>query len=140
MMMKMMQVKEDVKKASTSESLGAVRERERERELYSNEIEEIGAKEFSSNLATAKAGAHIAICAKNADEVRALRAQEVSENDAKSTDEVYALHAQEVSRSNAKNRIRERGVTLIALVVTVIVLLILARSNNNSYNRRQWNH
>ena len=29
MMMKMMQVKEDVKKASTSESLGAVRERER---------------------------------------------------------------------------------------------------------------
>ena len=32
MMMKMMQVKEDVKKASTPESLGAVRERERERE------------------------------------------------------------------------------------------------------------
>ena len=32
MMMKMMQVKKDVKKASTSESLGAVRERERERE------------------------------------------------------------------------------------------------------------
>ena len=32
MMMKMMQGKEDVKKASTSESLGAVRERERERE------------------------------------------------------------------------------------------------------------
>ena len=91
-------------------------------------------------MATAKAGAHIAICAKNADEVRALRAQEVSENDAKSTDEVYALHAQEVSRSNAKNRIRERGVTLIALVVTVIVLLILARSNNNSHNRRQWNY
>ena len=29
MMMKMMQVKKDVKKASTSESLGAVRERER---------------------------------------------------------------------------------------------------------------
>ena len=117
MMMKMMQVKEDVKKASTSESLGAVRERERERELYSNEIEEIGAKEFSSNLATAKAGAHIAICAKNAGEV-------------------CILHAQEVSRDNAKNRIRERGVTLVALVVTVIVLLILARSNNNSYNWR----
>ena len=36
----------------------------------------------------------------------------------------------------AKNRIRERGVTLIALVVTVIVLLILARSNNHGYNRR----
>ena len=89
-------------------------------------------------MATAKAGAHIAICAKNAGEVRVLRAQEVSKNDAKSTDEVYILRAQEVSRDNAKNRIRERGVTLIA--VTVIVLLILARSNNNSHNRRQWNH
>ena len=117
MMMKMMQVKEDVKKASTSESLGAVRERERERELYSNEIKGIGGEESSSNLATAKAGAHIAICAKNAGEVRVLRAQEVS-------------------RNNAENRIRERGVTLIALVVTVIVLLILARSNNHGYNRR----
>ena len=126
MMMKMMQVKEDVKKASTSESLGAVRERERERELYSNEIKGIGPEESSSNLATAKTGAHIAICARNADEVRVLRAQELSKNDAKSTDEVYVLHAQEVSRNNAKNRIRERGVTLIALVVTVIVLLILA--------------
>ena len=37
---------------------------------------------------------------------------------------------------HAKNRIRERGITLIALVVTVIVLLILARSNNNSDNGR----
>ena len=91
-------------------------------------------------MATAKVGAHIAICAKNAGEVRVLRAQEVSKNDAKSTDEVYILRTQEVSRNNAENRIRERGVTLIALVVTVIVLLILARSNNNSYNRRQWNH
>ena len=34
MMMKMMQVKEDVKKASTAESLGAVRERERERAIF----------------------------------------------------------------------------------------------------------
>ena len=91
-------------------------------------------------MATAKTGAHIAICAKNAGEVHVLRTQEVSENDEKSTDEVYVLRAQKVSRDNAKNRIRERGVTLIALVVTVIVLLILARSNNNSHNRRQWNH
>ena len=128
-MMKMMQVKKDVKKASTSESLGAVRERERERELYSNEIEGIGADESSSNFATAKVGAHIAICTKNAGKVRVLHAQELSKNDA-STDEVYVLHAQEVSRDNAKNRIRERGVTLIALVVTVIVLLILARSDD----------
>ena len=61
--------------------------------------------------------------------MRVLHAQELSKNDA-STDEVYVLHAQEVSRDNAKNRIRERGVTLIALVVTVIVLLILARSDD----------
>ena len=101
MMMKMMQVKEDVKKASTAESLGAVRERERERELYSNEIKGIGVEESSSNLATAKVRAHIAICAKSACEVR-------------------VLCAQEVSRNNAKNRIRERGVTLIALVVTIL--------------------
>ena len=67
----------------------------------------IGVEESSSNLATAKTGAHIAICAKNVGEVR-------------------VLHAQEVSRDNVKNRIKERGVTLVALVVTVIVLLILA--------------
>ena len=60
--MKMMQVKKGVKKASTSKSLGAVKEKERE--LYSNEIEEIGAKESSSNFATVKTGANIAICAK----------------------------------------------------------------------------
>ena len=111
MMMKMMQVKKDVKKASISESLGAVREREREREreLYSNEIEEIGAKESSSNFATVKTGANIAICAKC---------------------------AQNESSRDAKNRIRERGVTLIALVVTVIVLLILARSDDyGNYGR-----
>ena len=118
MMMKKTELEKDVKKALTSESLGAVeRERERERELYSNEIRGIRAEESSSNLATAKAGAHIAICAKNAGEVRVLRAQEVS-------------------RNNVENRIRERGVTLIALVVTVIVLLILARSNNYSHNWR----
>ena len=87
-------------------------------------------------MATAKAGAHIAICAKKVGGVRVLRAQELSKNDAKNTDEVYVLHAQEVSRNNVKNRIRERGVTLIALVVTVIVLLILARSNNNGDNGR----
>ena len=71
-------------------------------------------------MATAKAGAHIVICAKKAGEVRVLRAQEVSKNDAKSTDKVYILRAQEVNRDNAKNRIRERGVTLIALVVTIL--------------------
>ena len=34
MMMKKTELEKDVKKASTSESLGAVRERERERESY----------------------------------------------------------------------------------------------------------
>ncbi len=52
-------------------------------------------------MATAKVGAHIAICAKN-------------------TSEVCVLHVQKASRDNAKNRIRERGVTLIALVVTIL--------------------
>ena len=115
MIMKMAEVKQDTKTTLTSESLGAV-ERERER-AYSNEIKEIRVEESSSNLATAKVRAHIAICAKKVGGVRVLRAQEVS-------------------RNNAKNRIRERGVTLIALVVTVIVLLILARSNDNSNYRR----
>ena len=91
-------------------------------------------------MATARAGAHIAICAKNAGEVRVLRAQEVSRDNAKNTSEMRVLRVQEVGRNNAKNRIRERGVTLIALVVTVIVLLILARSDYNSHNRRQWNY
>ena len=31
------------------------------------------------------------------------------------------------------------GITLIALVITIIVLLILARSSNKHINRRQWN-
>lgn len=30
------------------------------------------------------------------------------------------------------------GITLIALVITIIVLLILARSNNCDINWRQW--
>ena len=32
-----------------------------------------------------------------------------------------------------------KGITLIALVITIIVLLILARSNNCNINRRKWN-
>ena len=31
------------------------------------------------------------------------------------------------------------GITLIALIVTIIVLLVLARSNNCDFNRRKWN-
>ena len=37
-----------------------------------------------------------------------------------------------------RNR-QEKGITLIALVITIIVLLILARSSNKHINRRQWN-
>ena len=32
-----------------------------------------------------------------------------------------------------------KGITLIALVITIIVLLILARSNNCNANRAEWN-
>ena len=40
--------------------------------------------------------------------------------------------------TNKKNKIKERGMTLLALVVTVIVLLILARSKHTNGSRRQW--
>ncbi|MCI8637227.1 MAG: hypothetical protein HFJ36_05270 [Clostridia bacterium] len=30
------------------------------------------------------------------------------------------------------------GITLIALVITIIILLILARNNNCNFNRRKW--
>ena len=35
-----------------------------------------------------------------------------------------------------KEQTNEKGITLIALVITIIVLLILARSNNSDINRR----
>ena len=38
-----------------------------------------------------------------------------------------------------RKQTNEKGITLIALVITIIVLLILARSNNSNINRRQWN-
>ena len=38
-----------------------------------------------------------------------------------------------------KKQTNEKGITLIALVITIIVLLILARSDNSNINRRQWN-
>lgn len=39
-----------------------------------------------------------------------------------------------------KNMIKSnKGITLIALVITIIVLLILARSDNCYVNRREWN-
>lgn len=38
-----------------------------------------------------------------------------------------------------KNKKYEKGITLIALVITIIVLLILARSNNIYVNRGKWN-
>ena len=34
---------------------------------------------------------------------------------------------------------KTKGITLIALVITIIILLILARSYNSDINRRQWN-
>jgi len=37
-------------------------------------------------------------------------------------------------------KVKQKGITLIALVITIIILLILARSNNSNTNRRQWNN
>ena len=36
-------------------------------------------------------------------------------------------------------RKQEKGITLIALVVTIIVLLILARNKYSDVNRTKWN-
>ncbi len=36
-------------------------------------------------------------------------------------------------------RKQEKGITLIALVVTIIVLLILARRKHKYVNRKKWN-
>lgn len=41
-------------------------------------------------------------------------------------------------KSNVGIHKNEEGITLIALVVTIIVLLILARSCNCDTNRREW--
>jgi len=38
------------------------------------------------------------------------------------------------------NKCETNGITLIALVITIIVLLILARSSNKYVNRRQWDN
>jgi hypothetical protein len=48
--------------------------------------------------------------------------------------------------NNLKNKVSKnpgtlktsKGITLIALVVTIIVLLILARNINSNVNRRKW--
>mgnify|MGYP004523296641 FL=1 len=37
------------------------------------------------------------------------------------------------------NNIKEKGITLIALVVTIIILLILARHKCKYVNRSEWN-
>lgn len=38
-----------------------------------------------------------------------------------------------------KEKKENEGITLIALVITIIVLLILARNKYNNINRKQWN-
>jgi hypothetical protein len=43
-------------------------------------------------------------------------------------------------QNNMNLKIKENtGITLIALVITILVLLILARNYNRSVNRRKWN-
>lgn len=34
----------------------------------------------------------------------------------------------------------KKGITLIALIITIIVMLILARNKFERYNRRQWDY
>ena len=42
-------------------------------------------------------------------------------------------------RQKEIKKLNNKGITLIALVITIIVLLILARSINCYVNRRKWN-
>lgn len=37
------------------------------------------------------------------------------------------------------NKYNQKGITLIALIVTIIVMMILARSILKRYSRKQWN-
>ena len=41
-------------------------------------------------------------------------------------------------KNNEKNK-KERGITLISLVVTIIILLILARNKYSNPDRKKWN-
>ena len=43
------------------------------------------------------------------------------------------------SKNTVSTEKTTKGITLIALVITIIVLLILARSNNCDANRTEWN-
>ena len=43
-----------------------------------------------------------------------------------------------VNKRAKKLKLQERGITLIALVVTIIILLILARSNLKYSTIREW--
>ena len=38
------------------------------------------------------------------------------------------------------NYMYNKGITLIALIITIIILLILARSHNSNISRRQWDN
>ena len=41
---------------------------------------------------------------------------------------------------NLRNKIKNmEGITLVALVITIIILIILARSNSKLYNRKERN-
>ena len=44
----------------------------------------------------------------------------------------------EKMKNNGKRKY-QKGITLIALVITIIVLLILARSEYSNVNRAKWN-
>ena len=42
-------------------------------------------------------------------------------------------------KQKERKKLNNKGITLIALVITIIVLLILARSKYCYVNRRKWN-
>lgn len=43
-------------------------------------------------------------------------------------------------KKNTKElKAKEKGITLISLVITIIVLLILARSKYSNFNWKEWN-
>ena len=49
------------------------------------------------------------------------------------------IQVKKLYKKQKLNKKNTRGITLIALVVTIAVLLILARSNNNNGTRWRWN-
>ena len=57
----------------------------------------------------------------------------------KRKNEVNKTNKDRLNNLFKKINYKTNGITLIALVITIIVLLILARSKYCDFNRRKWN-